>query len=85
MKDFFFTSLFIYFYFFTVTILTVEQCTSKVLSLIHSEWTPVMKAPERWQTTFKVKVCDGVPPNWRRQEYGLGDIGRVKEFQSTTA
>lgn len=63
-----------------VTILTVEQCTSKVLSSIHSEWTPVMKAPERWQTTFKVKVCDGVSPNWRKGGYGLGDIGRVKEF-----
>ena len=63
----------------------VEQCTSKVLSSIHSEWTPVMKAPERWQTTFKVKACDGVSPNWRRREYGLGDISRVKEFQSTTA
>lgn len=39
-----------------VTILTVEQCTSKVLSSIHSEWTPVMKAPERWQTTFKLPL-----------------------------
>ena len=81
MKDIFFlTFLFFYSYYFNSWTVHLKS------SVIDTQWMDSSDEGSREMAHyFWVKVCDGVSPNWRRWGYGLGDIGRVKEFQSTTA